>query len=49
LKPTYGSALSGGKFNTLMYFSVLAAQQAMVWVNPGDIDCAAELSSAELE
>jgi NAD(P)H dehydrogenase (quinone) len=41
---THGSALSGDKFNTLMYFSVLAAQQAMVWVNPGDIDCTARES-----
>nr|WP_238718072.1 flavodoxin family protein [Petrachloros mirabilis] len=41
---THGSALSGDKLNTLIYFSVLAAQQAMVWVNPGDIDCTARQS-----
>ena len=35
---THGSALSGDKLNTLMYFSVLAAQHGMVWVNPGEID-----------
>ena len=42
---THGSALSGDKLNTLIYFSVLAAQQAMVWVNPGDIDCTARESN----
>ncbi|MEM6426031.1 MAG: flavodoxin family protein, partial [Cyanobacteria bacterium P01_D01_bin.128] len=36
---THGAGLSGDKLNTLMYFSVLAAQHGMVWVNPGEIDC----------
>ena len=36
---THGAALSGDKLNTLIYFSILAAQHGMVWVNPGEIDC----------
>lgn len=36
---THGAALSGDKLNTLVYFSILAAQHGMVWVNPGEIDC----------
>ena len=36
---THGAALSGDKLNTLIYFSLLAAQHGMVWVNPGEIDC----------
>lgn len=35
---THGAALSGDKLNTLIYFSILAAQHGMVWVNPGEID-----------
>lgn len=35
---THGAALSGDKLNTLVYFSILAAQHGMVWVNPGKID-----------
>jgi len=45
---THGSALSGDKLNTLMYFSILAAQHGMVWVNPGDIDCTARESDDEV-
>ena len=41
---THGSALSGDKLSTLIYFSILAAQHGMVWVNPGDIDCTARES-----
>lgn len=36
---THGAALSGDKLNTLIYFSILAAQHGMIWVNPGEIDC----------
>lgn len=36
---THGAALSGDKLNTLIYFSILAAQHGMVWLNPGEIDC----------
>lgn len=39
---THGAALSGDKLNTLVYFSILAAQHGMVWVNPGEIDCSAK-------
>ena len=35
---THGAGLSGDKLNTLIYFSILAAQHGMVWVNPGEID-----------
>lgn len=38
---THGAALSGDKLNTLIYFSILAAQHGMIWVNPGEIDCTA--------
>ena len=42
---THGAALSGDKLNTLIYFSILAAQHGMVWVNPGEIDCTAKGST----
>lgn len=44
---THGAALSGDKLNTLIYFSILAAQHGMVWVNPGEIDCTAKGSTDE--
>jgi NAD(P)H dehydrogenase (quinone) len=44
---THGAALSGDKLNTLIYFSILAAQHGMVWVNPGEIDCTARGTSDE--
>lgn len=44
---THGAALSGDKLNTLMYFSILAAQHGMVWVNPGEIDCTVQGATEE--
>jgi len=44
---THGAALSGDKLNTLIYFSILAAQHGMVWVNPGEIDCTARGTTDE--
>jgi NAD(P)H dehydrogenase (quinone) len=45
---THGAALSGDKLNTLIYFSILAAQHGMVWVNPGEIDCTAQGKTEEI-
>jgi len=44
---THGAALSGDKLNTLVYFSILAAQHGMVWVNPGEIDYTARDTTDE--
>ncbi|MEM1058500.1 MAG: flavodoxin family protein [Verrucomicrobiota bacterium] len=33
---THAAGLSGDKLNTLVYFSILAAQHGMTWINPAD-------------
>lgn len=44
---THGAGLSGDKLNTLIYFSILAGQHSMTWINPALHDYTNDGTSVE--